>query len=262
MGKKIEGLLLDIDGVLTVSWRALPGAVAALETLRALGLPMRFLTNTTSRTRAAIAQALDGQGFRIAASEILTAPAATATYLRKAHPGQRCYLLSSGDVAAELQGVKLVGEKDPADVVVLGGAGPEFSYEHLNHAFHLLCEGAALVAMHRNMLWRTEGGLDLDAGAYVSGLEKAANRQAEVVGKPSRLFYGAALAALGTPASRTLMVGDDIEADITGAQAADIRAVLVRTGKFRESDLARAPAPPDAVIDSIVDLPAWLASQR
>lgn len=258
----IEGLLFDIDGVLTVSWHALPGAVAALAQLRTLGLPMRFLTNTTSRTRASIAQVLAAEGFAIDAAHILTAPAATATYLRKAHPGQRCYLLSSGDVAAELQGVSLVGDREPADVVVLGGAGPEFSYERVNHAFHLLAGGAALVAMHRNMLWRTDAGLDLDAGAYVSGLEKAANRQAEVVGKPSRLFYGAALAALGTPASRTLMVGDDVEADITGAQAADIRAVLVRTGKFRDADLARAPTPPHAVLDSIADLPAWLASRK
>jgi HAD superfamily hydrolase (TIGR01458 family) len=256
---KFEGLLFDIDGVLTVSWHALPGAVAALAKLRKLGLPMRFLTNTTSRTRRAIAQDLAAEGFEIAATDILTAPAATATYLRKAHPGQRCYLLSSGDVAAELEGVKLVGDNEPADVVVLGGAGPEFSYERVNRAFHLLLGGAALVAMHRNMLWKTDGGLDLDVGAYVSGLEKAANRQAEVVGKPSRLFYGAALAALGTPASRTLMVGDDIEADISGAQAAEIRAVLVRTGKFREADLVRAPAPPYAVLDSIADLPAWLA---
>ncbi len=256
----IEGVLLDIDGVLTVSWHPLPGAASAVAALRALGLPMRFLTNTTSRTRRSIADALASGGFAIAASDILTAPAATATYLRKAHPGQRCYLLSSGDVAAELEGVKLVGDKDPAEVVVLGGAGPEFSYENLNHAFHLLSGGAALVAMHRNMLWRTDGGLDLDAGAYVLGLERAANRQAEVVGKPSRLFYGAALAALGTPASRTVMVGDDIEADIDGAKSAGIHAVLVRTGKFRESDLARAASRPDAVIDSIVDLPRWIAS--
>jgi HAD superfamily hydrolase (TIGR01458 family) len=258
---KIEGLLLDIDGVLTVSWHPLPGAVSALAALRAFGLPIRFLTNTTSRTRRSIADVLVAAGFAIEPTEILTAPAATATYLRKAHPGQRCFLLSSGDVAVELAGVKLAGDKDPADVVVLGGAGPEFSYENLNHAFHLLSDGAALVAMHTNMLWRTDAGLDLDAGAYVSGLEKAANKQAEVVGKPSRLFYGAALAALGTTASRTVMVGDDIEADIAGAHAADIRTVLVRTGKYRDSDLARASTQPDVVIDSIVDLPRWIASK-
>lgn len=255
----IEGLLLDIDGVITVSWRALPGAVAAVAALRAKGPPMRLLTNTTSRTRSSISDALASEGFAIPPAEILTAPAATATYLRKAHPGARCWLLSSGEVAAELGGVNLVGDADPADVVVIGGAGPEFSYERINHAFHLLSKGAALVAMHRNLLWRTERGLDMDSGVYVAGLERAANRQAEVVGKPSKLFYGAALAALGTTASRTLMVGDDIEADIAGAHDAGIRTVLVRTGKFREGDLVRAPVRPDAILDSIADLPRWIA---
>ena len=43
------------------------------------------------------------------------------------------------------------------------------------------------------------------------------------------------------------MVGDDIEADIGGAKAAGLRAVLVRTGKFREDSLAAADAKPDAV---------------
>jgi HAD superfamily hydrolase (TIGR01458 family) len=257
----IEGLLLDIDGVLTVSWRALPGAAAAMGALRSLGLPLRLLTNTTSRTRSSIADTLAREGFAIKPADILTAPAATATYLRKAHPGARCWLLSSGGVGAELDGVLLAGDAEPADVVVIGGAGPEFSYERINHAFHLLSAGAALVAMHRNLLWRTEHGLDMDSGVYVTGLEKAANKQAEVVGKPSRLFYGAALAALGTPASRTVMVGDDIEADIAGAHEAGIRTVLVRTGKFRESDLAHASTPPDAVLDSIADLPRWIAAR-
>lgn len=254
----IEGLLVDIDGVITVSWHALPGAVDAVSALRAIGLPLRFLTNTTSRTRKSIAEVLAQEGFAIKPADILTAPAATATYLRKAHPGARCWLLSSGQVAAELEGVTLVGDDQPADVVVIGGAGPEFSYERINHAFHLLSRGAALVAMHRNLLWRTDRGLDMDSGVYVTGLEKAANKQAELVGKPSRLFYGAALAALGTPASRTVMVGDDIEADIVGAHEAGIRTVLLRSGKFREADLARSSVRPDVILDSITELPAWI----
>lgn len=256
----IKGVLLDIDGVLTVSWQPLPGAVAALAALRELGLPVRLLTNTTSRTRGSIADTLAQAGFAIKPMEILTAPAATAAYLRKTHPGARCYLLSSDDIGGDLDGIALAGEGEPADVVVIGGAGPEFSYERINHAFHLLLGGAVLVAMHRNLLWRTARGLDLDAGAYVAGLEKAADKEAAVVGKPSRIFYEAALADLGVPASQALMVGDDMEADINGAQAAGILAALVRTGKFRESDLARAVTPPDAVLDSIAELPRWIES--
>lgn len=254
----ITGVLLDIDGVLAVSWQALPGAADAISALRRRGLALRFLTNTTSRSRSDIATALGRAGFDIDAADILTAPAATAAYLREHHAGARCYLLSSGDIAADLDGVSLVGEETPADVVVIGGAGPEFDYPRLNHVFHLLLDGAVLVAMHKNLLWKTAGGLDLDAGAYIAGLERAADCEAVVVGKPSPLFFQAALRALDVDADRALMVGDDIDADVLGAQQAGIRGVLVRTGKFRQRDLERATQPPHAVIDSIADLPGWL----
>jgi ribonucleotide monophosphatase NagD (HAD superfamily) len=55
------------------------------------------------------------------------------------------------------------------------------------------------------------------------------------------------------------MVGDDVESDVGGAKAVGIHGVLVRTGKFTEDALAAADPKPDAVLDSIADLPAWLA---
>ena len=54
------------------------------------------------------------------------------------------------------------------------------------------------------------------------------------------------------------MVGDDVEADVGGAKAAGLRAILVRTGKFRERTLAAAEPKPDAVLDSIAEVPGFL----
>jgi HAD superfamily hydrolase (TIGR01458 family) len=253
-----DGVLLDIDGVLTVSWRALPGAADAVAELRAAGYRLRFLTNTTSRTRQVLSQTLERAGFSIAAAEILTAASATATYLREAHPGARCLLLSSGDVRSEFAGIDLVGPEEPADVVVIGGAGVEFSHDTLNQVFRLLREGVPLVAMHRNMYWQTGDKLTLDSGAYIAGLEQAAGARATVIGKPSRSFYDQAVAQLGVDAARTVVVGDDLEADVLGAKQAGMTGVLVRTGKYREQDLARSGIVPDAVLGSIAELPAWL----
>jgi ribonucleotide monophosphatase NagD (HAD superfamily) len=92
----------------------------------------------------------------------------------------------------------------------------------------------------------------------VAGLEYAAGVEAEVVGKPTRSYFDAALADLGAEAADAVMVGDDIEADVGGAKSAGLRAVLVRTGKFREESLAGAEPQPDAVVDSIADVPALL----
>ncbi len=154
--------------------------------------------------------------------------------------------------------------EEGAEVVVIAGAdagpGPEdvFTYENLNRAFRMLKAGAALVAMHRNLHWRTDEGPTLDTGAFTLGLEAAAGVTAEVVGKPSPDFFRQAASLLGVPADRAAMVGDDVESDVLAAQAVGLTGVLVRTGKFREEDLERASGDPDHVVDSVADLPALL----
>src|SRR5690348_15744758 len=168
---RIGAVLIDIDGVLTVSWRPLPGAVAALRRLRAAGPPLALVTNTTSRPRASIAAALAEAGFPVSAADILTAPAIAAAYLKDHHPGARCLLLNRGQITEDLAGITIVRGDDQAavDVVLVGGAGPEFSYQALNRAFGHLQAGAALVAMQPGHVlahqrrpatrhWRVRGG--------------------------------------------------------------------------------------------------------
>lgn len=283
----LRAVLIDIDGVLTVSWQPLPGAVEALREIRGAGLAVALVTNTTSRTRTSIAGTLSEAGFPVTAEDILTAPAVTAAYVAEHFPGARCALLNSGDIGEDLADlgdlgdlgdledlgdVDLLDADDSGsdshavpDVVIVGGAGPEFDYVALNRAFGYLQRGARLVAMHRNLYWRTEDGLQLDSGAFLAGLEKAARTEAVVTGKPSAAFFASALARLGAGADEALMVGDDIESDVLAAQAAGLTGVLVRTGKYLPETHRDASGSPDHVIDSFADLPAlvrsWSAQQ-
>jgi HAD superfamily hydrolase (TIGR01458 family) len=258
--RRIRAVLIDIDGVLTVSWKPLPGAVAALRRLRAAAVPLAMVTNTTSRTRASIAATLAEVGFPVTAGDILTAPVIAAAYVRDRHPGARCLLLNSGDIAQDLAGLTLArpGEAAPVDVVLVGGAGPEFSYQALNQAFGHLQRGARLVAMHRGLYWRTSEGLQLDTGAFLAGLEQAAGIEAEVVGKPAVAFFAAALAHLGADAAHTVMVGDDIETDVLAAQRQGLTGVLVKTGKYLPRTHRTASGTPDHVLDSFAGLPVLL----
>jgi len=255
---RFDGVLLDIDGVLAVSWVALPGAIETLEWLREQAVPFRLVTNTTTYTRAELARTLSDAGIAVSPGEIVTAVAATAAYLRKAHPGARAFVLSDGDARADLEGVELVDEG--AGVVVLGGAYEGFDYPTINRVFQMLMDGAALVAMHRNLYWRTSEGWQLDSGAYVSGLEEATGRPAAICGKPAEAYFSSALEQIGVPAGQAAMVGDDLVNDVLGAQAVGLSGVLVRTGKFRAQDLERAGGSPDVVLDSIADLPNLLTS--
>jgi len=252
----IDGVLLDIDGVLAVSWEQIPGAAETVDWLRAQGIPFRLITNTTTHSRDELARTLREGGIDVVGDDVVTAVVMTGSYLRAQHPGATVFLLSDGDPAQDLPDVELV--EDGADVVVIGGAGSDFSYEKLNRAFGMLMRGAALVGMHRNMYWRTKEGLQLDGGAFIAGLEEATGAKAVVCGKPSPTFFREAVRMLETVPERTAMVGDDLVNDVLGAQAVGITGVLVRTGKFLPADLAWPAGRPDHVIDSIAELPGML----
>jgi HAD superfamily hydrolase (TIGR01458 family) len=253
----IDGVLLDIDGVLAVSWEPLPGAVETVAWMRERGIPFRLITNTTTKTRADLAGILRDAGFDVRADELVTAVVATAEHIRTRHPGARCFVLSDGDATADLEGVELV-DIDSAELVVLGGAADAFTYGTMNRIFRRLMEGAGLIGMHRNLYWRTNDGLELDSGAYIAGLEEATGRRATICGKPSAEYFDAALAMLGVPRDRALMVGDDIVNDVRGAQKLGVAGALVTTGKFLPADLDKAPAP-DHVLETIADLRTLLS---
>lgn len=251
----VKGLLVDLDGTLYVGNEAIPGAKEALASLRADGMPMRFLTNTTTKPRDAIVSKLESMGLNIAADEIFTSPRVAAEVLRQ-HGIARAYFLLKPAVLPDLDGIEQV--EAGAQAVVIGDMGEDFTYPRLNHAFRLLLDGAEFYALAENRMFKRTEGMCLDVGAFVRGLEYASRRTAVLLGKPAPAFFHAALDALGLPPTEVASIGDDVEGDVGGGQGAGLRGVLVRTGKFRKEDLAASTIRPDAVIDSFADVPAAL----
>jgi HAD superfamily hydrolase (TIGR01458 family) len=244
--------------VLHVSGEPIPGCVAAIDRLRRDGHRLRFVTNTTTRSRARLAEELRELGIELDDDEVQTTAHAAARALR----GKRVLALTMYALVADLDGIEIVGEG--ADAVLIGGADETaetnrvFSYMNLARAFHELEAGAELYCLHKNRWWQTSHGPTLDAGAFVAGLEYAAETEATVLGKPSAAYFGAAVEALDAEPELTWMVGDDIEADIAGAQRFGLRTLLVRTGKFRPDEVERSGIMPDGIISSIAALPDWL----
>jgi HAD superfamily hydrolase (TIGR01458 family) len=244
--------LIDVDGVLHIDGDPIPGAVEALARLHEMNVPFRLLTNTTVRTRASLGSLLREIGFAVSDDEIITAPVATAAYVRRQYPGQSCYAIVKDDVLDDFADIPLTDGPD-ASVVIIGGAEENFTYQAMNHAFRLLLNGAAFIAIHRNTAWQTATGLTLDAGAFIKGLEHATGRRATVVGKPSSAFFRAGFRALILPPSRIVMVGDDLRQDILPAIRLGATGALVQTGKFRDADLAHGA--PDHLLASVAELP-------
>ena len=254
-------MLLDLDGVVYVGEQPVAGAAETIEWLTREGVPYCFLTNTTSRPRRAIVDKLAGLGISAGTDQVLTPAVAAVAWLRR-HDIDHPAVFVPDATAAEFAELDPVPDdvEEGAGAVVIGDLGEGWDFATLNRALRLLMSDAAvpLVALGMTRYWRAEDGLRLDAGAFVRALEYAAGRTAVVVGKPDPTFYGAAVDALGLEADEVVMVGDDIHTDVEGAQRAGLAGVLVRTGKFSTSDL-EGSVRPDAVLDSVADLPRWWA---
>jgi phospholysine phosphohistidine inorganic pyrophosphate phosphatase len=255
----MQALLFDMDGVLYNSEEPILGATETLAWVRSRKIPHLFITNTTSRGREALATKLARFGIAANPREIMTPSEAAADWLRSQTAGGVALFLRPAARPA-FDHLELLSEdaESGARYVVVGDLGSTWDFATLNRAFRLLHSNpeATLIALGMTRYWKAADGISLDVAPFVAALEYATGRKALVLGKPAAEFFQAAADRLGVPNLEILMVGDDIETDIAGAQLAGMRAALVRTGKFRELDL-EGSVTPDAVLDSIAELPAW-----
>lgn len=251
----MHGLLLDLEGVLYEGDEPVPDVVEVIGELTASGLEIRYLTNTTTRPRQAIVERLTLMGFDLTAEHVFT-PGIAAGRLLRQKKLKRIHLAAAPELAEDFSEFELVD--DNPDAIVLGDLHRQFDWDRLNAWFQMMQQGAVLVALHKNRYCRREGEIALDLGPFVAALDYAAGTHAEIVGKPSPLFFELALADLGLDAESVAMVGDDIEADIGGARHVGLTTIQVRTGKFTSKDMDHPSIRPDHLISSAADLPGLL----
>ncbi len=250
----VQGLLIDLDGVLYVGDNPIDGARDAIDLLHQKNYRIRFVSNTTRKCRSTIAERLHRMGFGIDEASIFTPPLAAIARMNAAGK-HRCMLLTTGDVHKDFeQWCEKSSGSDIVDYVIVGDAGDAMIYENLNRAFRLINAGAELIALEKDRYWMASDGLMLSAGPFVAALEFATGRSATIMGKPSRQFFDMALRDMDLPADQVAMIGDDIITDIAGARKAGMKAILVRTGKYSKSALDGAAIKPTAVIDTIAKI--------
>ena len=255
----LRGLLFDMDGVIYNENAPIPGAAEAIGWAASQGIPHLFVTNTTSRGRKALVEKLQRIGIETVPSRILTPCVAVSEWLRTQPFGAVALFVRSA-AREEFQDFHLLSEdaETGAAYVVIGDLGQTWDFKTLNRAFRLLYHqpDAHLIALGMTRYWQTAEGVSLDVAPFVAALEHATGRQPQVFGKPAEAFFSAAANQLGLARNEIVMIGDDINADIGGAQAAGLRGALVQTGKFRAVDL-EGPVKPDVVLASVASLPQW-----
>ena len=260
----MQALLFDLDGVLYQGDRVIDGAAETLQWCERRGIPHLFVTNTSSKPRRALVERLSAMGLSVSTEQIFTPTIAARDYLA-ANDATPLALFVRAPTREDFEGFEVLDDsaEQGARSVVIGDIGEAWNFAALNRAFRLLMSEPkpALIALGMSRYAQAKDGLVLDVAPFIKALEHAASCEAVVMGKPANEFFAAAVRKLGTSPPQTVMIGDDIRADVGGAQAAGLAGVLVRTGKFRPLDL-EGHIQPDAVLDSVADLPDWWENQH
>jgi HAD superfamily hydrolase (TIGR01458 family) len=188
-------------------------------------------------------------GFTVYEEEVITASYAAAQYLRHLNP-RSCWVMLKGEGLEEFKDFH--HDHENPEYIVMGDYREGFNFQNMNKALKLLLQGSKLIVMIAEMVDSSMGDIELTVGAYGKMLEMASKAETTYIGKPNRYIFDMAIESLDVPRPAVLMVGDRVASDIAGAKAAGIKSVLVKTGEFKQSDLA-GDIKPDHVVNSILE---------
>jgi glycerol 3-phosphatase-2 len=236
-------VILDLDGVVYLVDRPIPGAVEAIAELHRSGPPVAYATNNASRRADEVAELLTRLGVAASAAEIITSARAATTVLAERFPaGSPILVVGAEALHADIraEGLIPVVRADDRPVAVVQGYGPEVGWGDLAEACIAVRAGALWVATNTDRTLPTPRGELPGNGALVAALRTALGRDPDlVVGKPEPTLFAAA--ARRVSARLPLVVGDRLDTDIEGAVRAGMDSLLVLTGVCTARDLLAAP---------------------
>ena len=229
MHKNILPILIDFDGVLRVDGKPSEYLSDFLDFLFKTKWPACIISNSTLISGKDMHQFFKSNMIECKI-EILTSADATSLYVKQRYKKAAVYCADS------IKGLfdDVLNYKTP-EAVVIGDIGKRWNYEIMNEIFKFVYSGADLIAMHKNKFWKKPGeGLLLDAGAFIDGIEYSTGKKAILIGKPSPLYFQSGLEILGYNSHQNfIMLGDDLETDIKGANDLGAKTILIYTGKTR-----------------------------
>ncbi|MDX6537748.1 MAG: hypothetical protein QOD37_2089 [Gaiellales bacterium] len=264
----IDAVVFDVDGTLLHAndpsgprgAHAIPGAIEAVQRVRASGRKVLFFTNGTGRPPAAYAADIRSVGFELADDEFMNPAVVAARWIARRHPGSSVLVLGGPGVAAPLRelGIETITGAEPAVAdVVLVGWDDVLTYAGLRAACDSIWAGAPLLATSTASVFSVNGGTAPGwSGAVAAGIRQTTGVRALTLGKPSPIALREACRTLGVRPARTLVIGDDLALEIAMARRAGARAALVLTGVGSAEAAAGCPPArrPDAVLGDVGEL--------
>lgn len=221
--------LIDFDGVINLFGEPAPYSKEFFKFLEKQNIPAFILSNSTLKTAKDIKDFLDKN--RLSYDfPIMTAADAAIKFAEKNFRRVSVYCVENVKRKFE----RLLDDDHP-EAVIVGDLADGWTVEILNEIFLKVLNGADLIAMHMNRYWSPQKNkFVLDAGSFISAIEYATDRKATLIGKPSPIYFQTALELLGYPKDANfLMLGDDLEWDISPVQKMEGKAILILTGKTK-----------------------------
>ena len=249
----ITALILDMDGVLWHDTESLGDLPCIFEQIKAQGYHYQFVTNNATRTVDEYVEKLAGFGIQATSDQILSSAVGTGHYLQEKYPlHTNVFVVGQPSLKKTLSsfGMNIVDEHEKNVEVVVASLDYELNYGKLKHASLLIQNGCVFIGTNPDRTFPTPDGFIPGSGTVVGALEIASGARAKLIGKPEPLLYQLALKRLGTNEENTLAVGDRLETDIAGAQAAGIHTALVLTGASSMEQADRYSPKPDIIAES------------
>lgn len=250
--ERYEVLLLDAYGVLVDSSGARPGARHLIDHLNNTGKAYYIVTNDSSRLPTTASERYRSFGLCIDAERIVVSGSLLGNhFLDNSLNGANCVVLGTEDSTQYVvhAGGRIVSLADPFDVLAIGAVPKDFSTraveQIMNTLFRRFDSGSDvhLILMNPDLLYPS--GPDrfrLAAGSLALVLEAAlalrylGRPEARFVrlGKPHSAMFEEVRRRSGTMSM--VMIGDQVETDVRGANDFGIDSVLLGTGIVGATD--------------------------
>ena len=258
---EIKAAVFDMDGVLWRGDNPLPGLIELFQWLDEAEIPYALATNNASKSLADYERKLAALGLgHIPSERVLTSAIATATLMQERFgPGTSVYVFGEQGLKDTLADAGYDVDGDEPEVVV-AGLNRDVTYEMLKQATLHIRNGAEFIGTNPDTTFPAPEGQVPGAGSMIAALEAASGRRATIIGKPELPMFQMALKVVDQPSDATLMVGDRLNTDIAGGQAAGMKTALLFTGVTHPDDLTNPQNDcwPDVAFDGLPELlQAW-----
>jgi phosphoglycolate/pyridoxal phosphate phosphatase family enzyme len=251
-----SGYVFDMDGTVYLGEALLPGAKRTIETLRAAGSRVVFLSNKPLQTRADYAAKLTRLGIPTSPDAVINSSWVLTRWLQREYPGATLFVVGEPPLLAELRAAGFRLSERPGEIqFVVASFDRTFDYRKLQIAFDAVRAGARFIATNADRYCPTPTGGLPDAAAVIGAIEGCTGTHVEVVvGKPSPITARAILDRLQLPSSECIIVGDRLETDIRMGREAGMATAVVLTGVTTPELLAASDIQPDVVLRRLDEL--------